>query len=131
MALTDQQKADVRRFAGFPLLADSVADDTRDFAYGWVSPGVWQTLHHRLANLRPEEETTLIDVYLAKLATLESEIVAASENLDTDVASVWSRNKTEVQDRAALFDMWRRRMCAFIGIAPGPSLATGTMILRA
>jgi hypothetical protein len=123
--LTAQQLADVRRFAGYPLLGDTVADDSRDFAYGWVSPGTWQTLQHRLTNLRPEEETTLISVYLTPLYTLETAIYGAGANLDTDQAAVWTRNKTEVADRAKLFDQWRRRMCYFIGVAPGPSLGNG------
>jgi len=125
MALTDQQMSDVRRFAGYPLLADSVADDSRDFAYGWVSPGVWQTLQHRLTNLRPEEESTLIGVYLTNLLALESAVPAAAGNLDTAQAAIWTRNANEVSDRLSLLDGWRRRMCAFIGIAPGPSLGRG------
>lgn len=125
MALTDQQNTDVRRFAGYPLLADSQVDDSRDFAYGWVSPGVWQTLHHRLANLRPEEEQVLITVYLANLTALEQAMVGTSDNLDTDQAAVWKRNPRELAERTKLFDDWRRRMCYFIGIAPGPSLGRG------
>lgn len=129
--LTAQQTSDVRRFAGYPLLADTVTDDSRDFAYGWVSPGVWNTLTHRLNNLRPEEESTLISVYLANLTSLEAAIVGASANLDTDQAAVWTRNKREVADRTRLFDDWRRRMCFFIGVAPGPSLGNGgTQIIR-
>ena len=120
--LTDAQKSDVRRFAGYPLLADTVANDSNDFAYGWVTAGVWNTLEHRLNNLRPEEEATLITVFLTNLAPLEVAIVGAGDNLDTAVAAVWTRNENEVRDRRELFDDWRRRMCYFIGIVPGPSL---------
>jgi hypothetical protein len=123
--LTDAQKSDVRRFAGYPMLADTVANDNTDFAYGYVSSGVWQTLEHRLTHMRPEEENTLISVYLANLTQLESAVPGAGDNLDTDVAAVWTRNTREVQDRAALFDDWRRRMCGFIGISPGPWLGDG------
>lgn len=130
--LTAQQLSDVRRYAGYPMLGDTTADDSRDFAYGWVSPGTWQTLQHRLTTLRAEEETTLVDVYLTNLATLEAAIPAAAANLDTDSAAVWVHNKTEVAERMSLFDNWRRRMCAFIGIAPGPSLGNGgSAIIRA
>ncbi|OBR52336.1 hypothetical protein [Paraburkholderia tropica] len=129
--LTAQQMADVRRFAGYPMLADTVADDSRDFAYGWVSPGVWQTLQHRLTNMRPEEESVLINTYLTNLYSLETAIPAASANLDTAQAAVWTWNKNEVRDRKNLFDEWRRRMCWFIGVAPGPSLGNGgTQIVR-
>lgn len=123
--LTAQQLSDVRRFAGYPMLGDTTADDNRDFAYGWVSPGTWQTLQHRLTNLRPEEESTLITVYLTPLAQLETDIVGSRANLDTDAAAVWTHNKNEVADRTKLFNQHRRAMCAFIGIAPGPSLGAG------
>lgn len=132
MALTDQQVADVRRFAGYPMLGvDIPADDSRDFAYGFVSPGVWQTLFHRLNNILPADESTLVTIYLTNLYTLEGAVPAAGANLDTDVAAVWTHNKDEVQDRARLFDDWRRRMCAFLGIAPGPALKKRGAIVRA
>jgi hypothetical protein len=108
------------------MLADTVADDSRDFAYGFVSPGVWQTLEHRLSNMRPEEEAVLINTYLTNLNTLESQIPASGADLDTKVAAVWERNENQVADRMALFDDWRRRMCYFIGVAPGPSLGDGS-----
>lgn len=127
MALTAQQMADTRRFMGYPLLADQTADDSRDFAYGWVLPGVSQTLFHRLNNLRPEEESVLIATYLTALYSLETAITGAGDNLDTDVAAVWTRNRSEVSDRMSLFDAWRRRMCDFVGIPPGPSLGRGGM----
>ena len=126
MALTAQQVADVRRFAGYPALGtDTPADDSRDFAYGWVSPGVWQTLFHRLNNLTPENETTLTTIYLTNLYALEAAIVSAASNLDTTVAGPWTRNATEISDRERLFDSWRRRMCKFLGIGPGPALGAG------
>lgn len=126
MTLTAQQTADVRRFAGYPSLGtDTPADASRDFAYGWVSPGVWQTLFTRLENMPPETENTLVTVYLVRLYRLEQAILGASDNLDTEVAAVWTRNKNEVSDRMRLFDNWRRRMCQLIGIAPGPYLGEG------
>lgn len=131
MALTTQQIADARRFAGYPMLGtDTPADDSRDFAYGWVSPGVWQTLFHRLNNLTPENETTLTTVYLTTLYTLETAITDSGTDLDTASAGPWVRNPTEISDRIKLFDMWRRRMCQFLGIAPGPSLGNGGNSVR-
>lgn len=128
--LTDQQLADTRRYAGYPMLGDTVADNSRDFAYGWVSPGTWQTLYHRLTNLRPEEETILVN-YLTKIGGLETAVTDSSDNLDTDQAAVWFHNKNEVNDRMKLFNLWRRQMCDFIGIAPGPSLGQGgTRLVR-
>ncbi|AVF34283.1 hypothetical protein [Rahnella sikkimica] len=128
--LTDQQVADVRRYVGYPMLGDTVADNSRDFAYGWVSPGTWQTLYHRLISLRPEEETIVVN-YLTTIATLEVAVTDSSDNLDTDQAAVWYHNKNEVNDRMKLYNLWRRQLCAFIGLAPGPSLGQGgTRLVR-
>jgi hypothetical protein len=82
-------------------------------------------MQHRLTNLRPEEESILVNTYLTNLYVLEAAIPAAGANLDTDQAAVWTRNKSEVGDRTKLFNQWRRNMCAFIGVAPGPSLGAG------
>jgi len=125
MALTTQQQVDVRRFAGYPMLGDTVADDSRDFAYGWVAPGVWQTLFHRLAYERPEEENVLVNTYLANLYLLEKQLMGAGADLDTEKAGPWTRNRDEISDRQRLFDDTRRRMCQFIGVAPGPALGPG------
>lgn len=123
--LTDQQKTDVRRYAGYPMIGNTPTDASRDFAYGWVSPGVWETLYSRLNSMSASEENVLITVYLDKLATLETAITDASDNLDTDVAAIWTHNKNEVSDRMSLFNKWRRQMCSFIGIPPGPWLTKG------
>lgn len=128
--LTDQQVSDVRRYLGYPMLGDTTADSSRDFAYGWVSPGTWQTLQHRLDSLRPEEEVTVLN-YLDKISVLEEAVTDSSENLDTDQAAVWYHNKNEVSDRMKLFRLWRRELCWFIGIHPGPALGPGgTRIVR-
>ena len=123
--LTAQQLSDVRRYMGYPLLADSVANDNSDFVYGWVLPGVNTTLYHRLNNLRTEEANTLTTVYLPALAAQEAALLAAQTNMGTDVAAVWTRNRTEVADRSAHFNQTRRAMCAFLGFPPGPSLGQG------
>jgi len=60
--------------------------------------------------------------YLAQLYALEAAIPAASANLDTAEASVWIHNPDEVEERTALFDNWRRRLCGFLGLPPGPEL---------
>lgn len=125
MALTSAQITDVRRYAGYPLIGDMVVDDNRDFAYAYISPGVYTTLHHRLNNLSSDEEAVMVNVYLTNLNLLESDIPGSRANLDTDEAAVWVHNKQEQDDRTRLFDDWRRRMCKFIGIPPGPYLGDG------
>jgi hypothetical protein len=85
-------------------------------------------LEYRLNNLDPTEGA-VCQTYLTSLRTLEGAIPGAGGNLDTDQAAVWTHNKGEVQDRSALFDDWRRRLCGFLGVPPGPSLGTGGVFL--
>lgn len=128
--LTARQLVDVRRYMGYPMQGDIIASDFSDAAYGWVSTGAWQTLYHRLNSLSTDEEAVVVN-YLTTLATLESAIPASGDNLDTDQAAVWYHNKNEVRDRTKLFTQWRRQLCSFVGIAPGPGLGDGiTRVLR-
>ena len=54
--------------------------------------------------------------YLATLTGLELAGTELGDNLDTDQASVWPRNRDELRDRTKLLDDWRRRLCGFFGI---------------
>jgi hypothetical protein len=122
-ALADAEKVDVRRYCGYP-------------AYGAAPEGMqsWRffqvcgLLEYRMGNLS-DTEVEVVRQYLTTLSTLELAIPAAAANLDTDEASVWTRNRTEVDDRLAIFDEWRRRLCGFIGIPAGPSLPSGNFNL--
>lgn len=124
MAFTDAEKTNIRRFCGYgafgggqPLPASGYRFSTR---YG--------ALEYRLNTLSASEET-VARRYLDDLAGLESAIVGASSNLDTDSAAVWKRNPYEVRDRTRLFNQWRREFCRFLGIPPGPGLGDGSMSL--
>lgn len=123
--LTPQQQADARRYMGYPMLGDTSPDDCSDVAYAQVTSGRFQTLAHRLNTLRDEEEQIVAN-YLITLAGLESGIARAADNLDTDKAAVWQRNRSEVADRTRLYNQWRRQLCGLLGIRPGPSLGNGT-----
>ena len=117
MAFTDVELTSIRRHCGYPAYGagDSGFQNWRFYqAYG--------LLEFRLQHLAPAEEGVVRN-YLATLTMLEAGIVGASENLDTDRAEVWSRNPDEIRDRTRLFDSWRRRLCGFMGIPPGPALA--------
>ena len=126
MALTDAQKADVRRFGGYPAVADTLASDTRDTAYVHTF-AVWTTLFHRLNNLSVAEEAILVDVYLTNLTVLESDVLTVRDTIDTTAAGTWQSNPLEMSQRIRLFNKWRRDMCAFLGLEPGPSLGTSGM----
>ena len=121
--LTDTQLSDARRYAGYPFQGDLTLGDGLDLAHGWVSPIIWQTLQHRLTTLRPEEEARIV-IFLTSLAGLETDVLSATDNLDTAQAAVWYHNKDEVADRMRLYRLWRRELCSFIGVPPGPGLGS-------
>lgn len=113
---TDAQLVDIRRFAGYPALGDGNVV----FPYPWMVKK-YLALEYRLQHISSSEGAVVVNTYLTNLYTLESAIPAASANLDTDQAAVWKHNKSEVADRSALFDSWRRRLCNFLGVPPGPN----------
>jgi hypothetical protein len=94
----------------------------------WRFLQVYGLLEYRMNNLS-DIETGVVRQYLTTLATLELAIPTAAGNLDTDQAVVWTRNKTEIDDRFDVFDEWRRRLCGFIGIPVGPALPSGNLAL--
>ena len=79
-------------------------------------------------NLAPAEVAVCLQ-YLSTLATLEAAIPPTSENLDTESAAAWTHNADELRDRTNLFDGWRRRLCGFLGVPPGPALAQAGVTL--
>lgn len=120
MALTTAEKVDVRRFCGYSMFGAQYtpASGTRfSTAYG--------ILEYKLNNMLPEEEAVTRTTYLANLYLLESDVPGSRSNLDTDQAAVWKHNANEVADRVALFNHYRRELCAFMGVPAGPGLSGG------
>jgi hypothetical protein len=117
--LSDSERVEVRRYCGYPPFGAAPAG-----MQSWRFFQAYGLLEFRLTNLAPQE-LTVVRRYLGSLHALEAAIPAASENLDTDQAAVWTHNKGETTDRIRLFDEWRRRLCGFIGVAPGPALPSG------
>ena len=123
---TDAQLVDIRRFCGYPVYGSGAV----------VFPAPWtmkqfMALEYKLQNIDTDEANVVINTYLANLTTLETAIPAASANLDTDAAAVWTHNKNELRDRERLFDGWRMRLCQFLGVPPGPnfSAASGALVV--
>ena len=121
--LSDAERVDIRRFCGYPAYGAAPAgmDSWRFFqAYG--------LLEFRMTNLSTFE-SAVARRYLGTLLALELAVPAAAANLDTDQASTWTRNKSEMSDRMRLLDEWRRRLCGFLGVSPGPALSSGALAL--
>ena len=126
MALSEAQKLDVRRYAGYPL----VSPDPEFVDPAIVNvPGQVRSLGDWLDDLSAEQETVLTDLYLANLTTLETGQLDALENVDASAAGTWKSNPREISERRRMFNQWRRDMCNFIGVDPGPGLGSGGMNL--
>jgi len=113
---TDGQKADIRRFCGYPAYGAGASGFN-----SWRFFQAYGTLEYRMNNLAPAEIAVTLQ-YISTLATLEVAVPATSENLDTESAAAWTHNASEMRDRSNLFDSWRRRLCGFLGIPAGPAL---------
>jgi hypothetical protein len=120
---SDAERADIRRFSGYPAYGAGAAG-----MENWRFYQVYGLLEYRMNNLSAAEES-VVRRYLAQLTALEFAVPRAGDSLDTDQAAVWTRNRTEARDRAQLFDDWRRRLCGFFGIPPGPALGDGSLTL--
>ena len=118
MTLTDEEKVETRRHCGYPAYGGTPSGFS-----SWRFYQVYGLLEYRITNLACTE-VDVIRNYLRTLRGLEADIPLSSQNLDTDQAAVWRHNRNEAKDRAFLYDNWRVRLCAFLGIPPGPGLNT-------
>lgn len=114
--LIEAEKTDARRYLGYPVHGGTQAGNM-----GWQFYQAYGAMEYRLSNLSSSEETVLRR-YLGTLATLERAIPDAGAGLDTGSAAGWVRNPAELAERGRLFDDWRRRFCAFLGVPEGPAL---------
>lgn len=118
MALSDAEKTDVRRHCGYPVWGSAQIQ-----LLSWPVYQSRGTLESRMNALTVTEEAVLRR-YLGTLAMLEAAVPKASDNLDTDQAATWTRNRSEQDDRLRLLDTWRRRLCQFLGVSSGPGLTS-------
>ncbi len=119
-AFSDQQLADVRRFCGYP----AIGDGNVVFPFPWIMRQ-YLALEYRLQHLSQTDGATLVSQYLAPLYAVEQSLGSVWQNLDTEQAAVWTHNANEQRDKEAAFGYWRRRLCAFLQVPPGPELSAG------
>ena len=117
--LSDAEKTHVRRFLGYPVQGADPAGNV-----GWQYYQAGGAVEYRLVHLSAAEEG-VVRQYLATLAGLEQAIPEAGAGLDIGSAGGWVRNPAEIKERLQLFDNWRRRLCAFLGVPAGPELVGG------
>jgi len=123
MAFTEQYRVDIRKHCGFAMFGNIA---TQAFGYRYFQH--YGTLEFRVSNASVEEEA-IITKYVDTLNVLEDAIVGSSDNLDTNKAAVWDHNPREVANREGLYLSFRLKLCAFLGISPGPGIKTGGNII--
>lgn len=123
MALSEAEKTDVRRYCGYQVLGSAEIQ-----LLAWPVYQSRGTLEYRMNNISVTEES-ILRRQLGTLLVLECAVPTAGDNLDTDQAATWARNRTEQDDRLRLLDTWRRRLCQFLGVSPGPGLTSGSSII--
>ena len=123
MAFSASERTDIRRHCGYPAYGVGASG-----FQGWRFFQAYGLLEYRVQNLAAAEEAVARG-YLVQLTSLEADIPATAARLDTEQASVWTRNPQETRDRAALFDDWRRRLCGFLGIPAGPALGERGIVM--
>ena len=116
-ALTSTEIADARRFAGY---STELATASQILSVQGNGSTLDATL--RAIAIDQDATTTVRTVYLASLYLIEAGIAAASDGLDVDKAAVYTRNANELADRESLFQSWRLKLCAFLGVPPGPGI---------
>ena len=122
--MTDADKVDVRRFAGYPAYGAGNAG-----FQSWRYFTTYGLLEFRLNNMTAAE-VAVVQTYLTSLRTLEAAVPTTGDNLDTAQAAVWTHNKNELVDRVALLDTWRRKLCSFMGVPPGPDFGGSARSVR-
>ncbi|KXV33806.1 hypothetical protein AD940_09655 [Gluconobacter thailandicus] len=121
--LTEGEKMDVRRFCGYPAVGSRETGQE-----SWRFFQVEGALEWRIGNLSGAE-LQQIRLYLLQLYPLEKALLGASDNLDTAQAASWYHNGHELRDRMTLFTLWRRRLCAFLGVTGGLELQDGRAVV--
>lgn len=130
MALTAQQLVDLRYYIGYSVTGDVTSAPYRELVYSNVSY-FGLSIDYRLSHLSTEEEYLVTTYFLVNLKARRDEIQAAAENLDTNRAAIWERNRDEVGNRMAMFNALRRELCFFLGFQPGPMITASIRSVRA
>lgn len=119
---SDAEKIDVLRFCGYPAFGFNATYDPFGLYFARFSqPYVFN-------DARMGAVLALARTKLAELTLLDAAIVGAGDNLDTDQAAVWHRNRDEVRDRQRLMATRCRDLCRVLGVEPGPGLASANTV---
>lgn len=118
LPLTDADRVLLRRHLGYPIYGSPEAGHQ-----GWHYMTQYGAMEWRCTHL-VALECQEVRRQLAILERLDAAVLEAADNLDTDQAAVWVRNKREVRDRKDLLNSRRRDLAAFLGVPMGPGMSS-------
>ena len=101
MSFTEVERAAIRLFAGYPKA---------DAAGNWRTFQARGLLEFRINYLTGTEDA-VVRRYLATLVQLQQP----------------PEREADRAEQARMFEGWRRRLCGFLGVPPGPELAASTL----
>lgn len=122
MALTEEQKIQVRYYCGYGVIGSQALP-----ANGYRFFTEYGDMEYKMNNLQTGEEVEVLTYYLPNLELLKSDMPAIRQNLDTKAAAVWIWNDKEFPNRRSLFNYVRRELVNFLGLTCGPGLFSGGM----
>ena len=104
-------------------MALSAADTVDLLRFCGYAPGD-HTLDPQLAGMSAEVQA-VVTAQLGRLRKIECQIGEAAGDLDTNRAAVWYRNTNQVADLFSLLNAQAERLCALLGVLPGPFFGAG------
>lgn len=113
MSFSEAERTDIRFFCGYAMFGNT---NTPMFGPRFLTS--YGLLEYRVINASPSEED-LIRSMLVDLRVLRADIYAARDDLDTDRAAVWYRNKAEIAEKSNLYRLRRYELCDFLGVPFG------------
>ena len=117
LPLTDAERVAVREFTGYGLYGPGPGSQSfHRFTVGY------QSLEYRMGAMLPAELVITRD-HIATCTAAKAAWRSGADNLDTDQAAIWYRNRREMGDRRAYYRECRRDLARFMGIPTGPELA--------
>jgi hypothetical protein len=122
VAFSDAEKADIRRFCGYPTYGGLGSAGFQ----GWRYYQAYGLLEFRMNNLAPAEIAN-VRYRLSLLYVIEAAKAASFATLNVAAAGSFIRNRNELRDREAQYRGERRELCNAVGVPPGPDLGNGSL----
>jgi hypothetical protein len=110
MALSEEDKTDLRFFLGYAMVGDDPNSLTNAYPHQ-----LDVTLEDHMRHLTSSEENKVKEL-LDELREMDAEIKAARATLNIDTAGAFKKNKAELRDRISLYNYTRKQLGTFLQV---------------